>query len=693
MICSVEHLQDDAFQVLLDLLDEHRGKFLHEVGRSLIKIYSVLLQEHLELKYRFECSGDLTACQFDSQLLLKMCHSQRSSAEFRRNDGASTSSDLDAPLTSTPAIQIHAVQHNQMSRSAYCSPPIRSMSSPQVLRHDKNSGPAVQIPAQARSSSLPELDSQDYSRIRSRQPTSITLPSLARTEPSSDLERFQLDPRGHSFFDDGFHTPCISGTPNKVTYSSDFPFPSDYWNYTSTDHTLVPSTPPDSANSTFSSMIDYSNCTTAPSVCQDRSNFPLSNAQSRGVAEESEVVPTHRKTPFSNRLSAREASVVSNLELAIPQPGLDDTGIKVHLHDAKQDIQRSANQWYNNDEDDDIQTATRKAEEQMSSADDVVGEVHDDTSADCTQQADRENTYGDIQSELTIKIPIGTASDKFSEGPIEQTASSSVDAHAPIQAIEAPTFGEVQAETIGGSTSLQDKREPIYHETTSVNDAANSAMPGILIIASRQEGSDTAAVSGDAAMSTDRPDSMFPGGSLAPSHMNQVNEQSSSQYPMLSKKRNLPTEPEEADVHLRPRKTLNKAQLRSWEPFRETVDVVGRIWRNLDHARIYVTSSIEVKELSAQQHPNQGRLWSWLKEDQELFDRQMSSLLRKKFGFQVVCSDHSQGRRYCSLDHMEYWNAYFGDNERGYWLAILTPWRSAGSSREKVRKTYDDKNL
>ena len=284
--------------------------------------------------------------------------------------------------------------------------------------------------------------------------------------------------------------------------------------------------------------------------------------------------------------------------------------------------------------------------------------------------------------------------DATDEEGAEPAASSSVDAHAPIQAIEAPTFSEVQAETIEGSTSLQEKRKAIYHETASVNKAGNSAIPGILVTASREEGSDTAVVSGDAAMSTDRPDSMFPDGSLAPSHMNQFNEQSSSQYPTLSKKRNLPTEPEEADVHLRLRKTSNKAQLSSLEPFRETVDVVGRIRRDLDYTRIYVTSSIEIKELSAQQHPNQERLWSWLKEDQELFDRQMSSLLRKKFGFQVVCSNlHPQGRRYCSLEHMEYWNAYFGDNERGYWLAVLTPWRSAGSSREKVRKTYDDKNL
>ena len=42
---------------------------------------------------------------------------------------------------------------------------------------------------------------------------------------------------------------------------------------------------------------------------------------------------------------------------------------------------------------------------------------------------------------------------------------------------------------------------------------------------------------------------------------------------------------------------------------------------------------------------------------------------------------------------MEYWNTYFDDNEPGYWLAVLTPWRAAGPSREKVRKTYNDEKL
>jgi hypothetical protein len=59
--------------------------------------------------------------------------------------------------------------------------------------------------------------------------------------------------------------------------------------------------------------------------------------------------------------------------------------------------------------------------------------------------------------------------DATDEEGAEPAASSSVDAHAPIQAIEAPTISEVQAETIEGSTSLQEKRKAIYHEGSAVS--------------------------------------------------------------------------------------------------------------------------------------------------------------------------------------------------------------------------------
>ena len=420
------------------------------------------------------------------------------------------------------------------------------------------------------------------------------------------------------------------------------------------------------------------------------------NAQSRGGAEQSEVLCTDRE-PFSgDHLSDGEAPVTSSSESAIPQLEDGDTGVKAHSSDAEQDMQRAANQWCSNDGDDDVQTATRKAEEQMRGADDAVGEVHDDSPAGQTQQSRGDEIDGGINSDDTVNIPTDTMSDIFPGGSVEPATDSSVGHREPIQTVEVSTGSERQTETSEENTSRRDKRRAIYHGMGSVDQAGNGAIPWIQATASHAEESDTAIVSGDAGLQTRRPSSMFPGRSLVPDDVEQVTAEthSSSHVPPFSKKRNFPNESEGVDVQLRSPKNSNQAQLNSWEPFKEIVDSIRRIWSDLDHARIYVTSPIKIEELSAQQLPNQQRLWSWLKEDKELFDRQIGSLLRKKFGFQVVYSDaHWQPRQYCSLDHMEYWNAYFGSTQPRYWLAVLTPWRVAGSSREKVRKTCDDEKL
>ena len=318
----------------------------------------------------------------------------------------------------------------------------------------------------------------------------------------------------------------------------------------------------------------------------------------------------------------------------------DDSGTKVHSHDAEQDMKRGANQWYRNDADDDVRTATRKAEEQMRGADDAVGEVHDDSPAGQTQQSRGDEIGGGMNSDDTSLIPIDTTSNIFPGGLMEPATDSSIGHHEPTQTIEAPTFSEVQAGTSEGSTSLRDKRKAICHDTGSVQHAGNSALPNIQAIQSHAESSDATKVSEDAGKQSYPHISMFPGGSLVPDDVKQVTteEHSTSHVPTFSKKKNFPTESEDADVHLRSPKSPNQAQLNSWEPFKEIVDSIRRIWSDLDHARIYVTSPIEIEELSVQQLQNQRRLWSWLKEDKELFDRQISSLLTKKFGFQVVSS-------------------------------------------------------
>lgn len=81
------------------------------------------------------------------------------------------------------------------------------------------------------------------------------------------------------------------------------------------------------------------------------------NAQSRGVAEKSDVNPTPWEPPFPNNLSAGETQVVSNSAVATPQLVHDDSGTKAHSYNTKQDMQCGADQWYTNDEDDDVENA------------------------------------------------------------------------------------------------------------------------------------------------------------------------------------------------------------------------------------------------------------------------------------------------------------------------------------------------
>jgi hypothetical protein len=109
------------------------------------------------------------------------------------------------------------------------------------------------------------------------------------------------------------------------------------------------------------------------------------NAQSRGGAEQNEVLCIDGEPLTGDHLSGDKAPVTSSSEYAIPELEDDDTGVKAHSSGIEHNMQRNADRWYSNDADDDVQTATRKAEEQMRGADDAVSEVHDDSPAGQTQ--------------------------------------------------------------------------------------------------------------------------------------------------------------------------------------------------------------------------------------------------------------------------------------------------------------------
>ena len=151
----------------------------------------------------------------------------------------------------------------------------------------------------------------------------------------------------------------------------------------------------------------------------------------------------------SNTLSAGEGSVISNLEPAIPQLVHDGEGVN---------MQGGVDQWHTNDEDDDVQTATRKAEEQMRGADDAVNEVYDDGPACETQHIRGDETSDGINNDDGLHIPANTTHDLFPAGPLGPTSVSSIGNHKPMQSIDS----EISAEPIDGGTSLLNTRKAIY---------------------------------------------------------------------------------------------------------------------------------------------------------------------------------------------------------------------------------------
>ena len=218
---------------------------------------------------------------------------------------------------------------------------------------------------------------------------------------------------------------------------------------------------------------------------------PHNASQSCGGVEQTNVVPTYGQLLSQQHLLDGEAPVTLDSESAIPQLERDDTrqasharhlsndameSIEAHsleqiesgltyqeVRDAKhadvneaeaeQHMQRSVNQCYANDEEDDVQSGTRKAEEQMRSADEAVGEVHDDSPAGQNQQHGEEEKEDGIDNSNTIGGPTDTAIDIFPGGPIGPAANSSGGHHEPTQAIETPTFSGTQAGKSKGSTS------------------------------------------------------------------------------------------------------------------------------------------------------------------------------------------------------------------------------------------------
>ena len=116
-----------------------------------------------------------------------------------------------------------------------------------------------------------------------------------------------------------------------------------------------------------------------------------------------------------------------------------------------------------------------------------------------------------------------------------------------------------------------------------------------------------------------RRNTIFPGSSFGKGNSDdrrlpdQPGASSLAEYPKVSKRREFAEEVEETEVQIRTRKEHTPAQLKDWESFKDEVAAVQSIWSQLDHARIYATSTVDIKELTSKQHPSQRRLWSWSK--------------------------------------------------------------------------------
>ena len=390
---------------------------------------------------------------------------------------------------------------------------------------------------------------------------------------------------------------------------------------------------------------------------------------------------------------------------------------------AVQRMQYDVNQWYDHDEEDDVQSGTRKAEEQMRGSDGAVGEVYNDSPTGRNGQ-DREEgeekecdvDHGDMGSNST-----DTAIDVFPGGPIEPTANSSGDHHEPTHPLEPPTFSGSQAETSEGSTSLRDKRKPIYRNQDSFGQVATSAAPKIQTPQFQGKGSDAGTVAQDADLQAVRPPSMFfPGPSFVPRGVKAAERvvQSSPQAtrhthairePRHENAKPLPDIPDESghdgvtnpldlsrrrkfdeveqpDVHIRTPQDHDLTQLENWESMKEEIASVRRNMDDLEKNRIYILSSVDLEELASRRHPKYNRLWSWSNTEKGQFHDQIDRLLHKGFQLQMLISEqHSLGGGYRMVPHMEYWKAYFTDRTL-YWLAVVTPEPANSQLPKKVRR-------
>jgi len=153
-------------------------------------------------------------------------------------------------------------------------------------------------------------------------------------------------------------------------------------------------------------------------------------------------------------------------------------------------------------------------------------------------------------------------------------------------------------------------------------------------------------------------------------------------------KRKLKSDEVEEHAHIRSPKDRKPAQLKDWELAKDAIVSVEKLQHELDQNAIYITSTLDIEELTPRRHRNHTRLWSWSREEQLEFDSQVGALLRRNFRLQMVSSNqHSIPRNYTTVTHMTYWMSHFDVDRSLYWLGILSPEPGVVGPREKVMRT------
>lgn len=365
---------------------------------------------------------------------------------------------------------------------------------------------------------------------------------------------------------------------------------------------------------------------------------------------------------YSNLPDTEGAEETLDFSTAMPHMVHDDSGITAQSSDADAEIENIGNKWHNNDgDDDDVQTATRKAEEQMRSAEDAVGEIYDDNSAD--HNTNRAIVGTDTGSDKVVHNSRDTQSGLFPRGIIEPSSISRQYRNEGLQSEK--------------TVPLRTKRNAVYLE------AGHDDLPNIQAIESN----------GDE-INRDRDNrkvshmSMFPGGPLkpAPTVREVVGDDN------VNANKLVPSQSDQAQLGKRRWHSYefdDREYSGDWESMKILIASVESIWDQLDHTRIHITSTIDIVELDSKRVKIHERLWSWSRDEKDQFKLQIGQLVKaKELQLQMVSRNReSISPSYSAVSEMGYWISYYEFPDRStYWLAILIPKPNVSRRRKKARR-------